>query len=140
MANEQRQAGPQGVPAQVRAQGLQGDCGCPPNKADPKGGAPVAVSDTPSNAGSVNLSERELLIYQAGQAFGAAQALRQSAEAVNGLSQKLNANATQQAKAGQELLDRALGIQAPKGQATATGARLGTRVVRAAAALLGADD
>jgi len=87
----------------------------------------------------VNLSPRELLIYQAGQAFGAAQALRQVAEQVNKLSQTVNGQATAQAQAGQKLLDQALAMvpKAPAGSADGT---LGRRVLKAVGALVGADD
>lgn len=95
----------------------------------------MAVQDTPSTAGPVNLTPRELLIYQAGQSFGAAQALRQVAEQQNKLSQQVNAQAAKQAQAGQELLDRALAMD-PKAQKPG----VGRRVLKAVGALVGADD
>jgi hypothetical protein len=87
---------------------------------------------------TVQLTERELLIYQAGQSFGAAQALRQAAEMLNEWSQKLNVQAQNQAAAGQGFLDRALekkpGAISASGQA---GARLAQRVAKAVNALVG---
>lgn len=89
-------------------------------------------------AETVQLTERELLIYQAGQSFGAAQALRQAAEMLNEWSQKLNLQAQNQGAAGQGFLDRALekkpGQMSASGQA---GARLAQRVVKAVNALVG---
>jgi hypothetical protein len=89
---------------------------------------------------TVQLTEREMLIYQAGQSFGAAQALRQVAELLNEQSQKLNLQAQNQGAAGQGFLDRALEKKpssiSASGQA---GARLAQRVVKAVNALVGDD-
>jgi len=99
----------------------------------------VAVQDTPARSDAVNLSPRELLIYQAGQSFGAAQALRQVAEQVNKLSQTIAAQANQQAEHGNRLLDQALAM-APKTSGGQPGPALGRRVLKAVGALVGADD
>lgn len=85
---------------------------------------------------TVKLSDRELTIYQAGQCFGAAQALRQAAEAANNLSQRLNEQAGKQVAEGQRLLDQAFGKTGQEKQ----GGRLGRRVLKAVGALVGHDD
>jgi hypothetical protein len=97
------------------------------------------ASRLPNGGGeTVQLTERELLIYQAGQSFGAAQALRQVAEMLNEHSQKLALQAQNQSSTGQALLDRALeqkpSHMSASGQA---GARLAQRVVKAVNALVG---
>lgn len=96
----------------------------------------MAVSGVSSDSALVSLTEREQLLYQAGQCFGAAAALRQAAEAVNGISQRMAQQAQQQAEAGHRLLDQALGKDQPSSSGRA-GAELGRRVVKAARALLG---
>lgn len=87
---------------------------------------------------TVQLTERELLIYQAGQCFGAAQALRQAAEMMNDTSQKIALQAQNQGAAGQSLLDRALKKPEMSPSARA-GERAAHRVVNAVRALLGDD-
>lgn len=132
----------QGSAQVMRGSRVQGDCGCASPKEDVKGGGSVAMpqsSALPNGQGeTVQLTERELLIYQAGQSFGAAQALRQAAEMLNEWSQKLNLQAQNQAAAGQGFLDRALekkpGAISASGQA---GARLAQRVAKAVNALVG---
>jgi len=126
---------PQGTANPTRSQ-RPADCpDCPPKGQPNQAQAPAQ----PSQEQAVQLTERELMIYQAGQSFGAAQALRQVAEQVNKLSQTINGQANAQAAAGQELLDRALGKPA-KTQGDRAGAKLGHRIVKAVGALVGADD
>jgi len=84
---------------------------------------------------TVQLTERELLIYQAGQCFGAASALQQVAKTINDLSQKINAQAGAQQAEGQKLLDRALGKDLPPG--AKAGTKLANRVLKAIGALVG---
>lgn len=91
--------------------------------------------DTP-NAEPVNLSQRELLIYQAGLSFGAAQALRQAAEQVAKLSQTIAAQANAQAAHGQEQLDKALALEQNPGKISP----LANRAAKVFNALLGVDD
>jgi len=134
----------QGSAQVVRGSRVQGDCGCSPPKEDIKGGGSVAMpqsSALPVGQGeTVQLTERELLIYQAGQSFGAAQALRQAAEMLNEWSQKLNIQAQNQGAAGQGFLDRALEKKpAPLSVSGQAGARIANRVVKAVGALLGDD-
>lgn len=95
-----------------------------------------------TNVGAVDpvrLTPRELLIYQAGQAFGATQALRQVAEQLNKLSQTVNSQATLQAQSGQKSLDRALSIDLEK-PSRLTVSKLVRRVSKAVGALVGKDD
>lgn len=102
----------------------EGDCGCQDQKqpaAEPAVGTPV------------ELTAREIEIYQAGQCFGASQTLRQIAEQLNQLSQKLNSNAKLQAEAGQKFIDRAL-QNPPKASA---GGKARRRLANAIEALLG---
>lgn len=133
---EQKQnVGPEGQGTEVRREGVRRDCGCASKQAQQSGGTPVAMPGTPTRTDLVSMTEREVLIYQAGQCFGAAQALRQAAEAVNKLSQTLNAQAGKQAEAGNQLLDQALG----KGPSPRKGT-LGHRVLKAVTALAGAED
>lgn len=133
----------QGSAQVMRGSRVQGDCGCSSPEKNIKGGGSVEVprpSTLPNGQGTetVQLTERELLIYQAGQSFGAAQALRQTAEMLNEWSQKLNVQAQSQAAAGQSFLDRALEKKpmSPSGQA---GAKLANRIVKAIGALTGDD-
>jgi len=122
---------------------MQGDCGCASSEANVARGGSVEMpqsSALPVGQGTerIQLTERELLIYQAGQSFGAAQALRQAAEMLNEWSQKLNQQAQVQANAGQDFLDQALSKKqaelSPSGRA---GAKLANRVVKVIDALVG---
>lgn len=128
--------GTQGAGETVRGKGVQRGCGCGPKQEGQQGSPPVAVSGVSSDSAVVSLTEREQLLYQAGQCFGAAAALRQAAEAVNGISQRMAQQAQQQAEAGHRLLDQALGKDQPSSSGRA-GAELGRRVVKAVRALLG---
>jgi hypothetical protein len=121
--------------AEVRREGVRRDCGCASKQTQPAGGASVAVPGTPTRTDPVSLTERELLIYQAGQSFGAAQALRQAAEAVNKLAHTLNAQAAKQQEVGNQLLDQALG-KGPNPKRPP----LCQRVLKAVNALAGAED
>ena len=107
------------------------DCGCKKMK----------NQDTPSRTDSVNLTARELEIYNAGQSFGAAQALRQSAESLSQLALKFSGQADKQKQAGDELLDRALAkpTETKLSVSDPKGVKLSQRVVRAIGALLGED-
>jgi hypothetical protein len=132
----------QGSAQVMRGSRILGDCGCTSSKEDVNrsGSAVMPKSSAlPNEQGeTVQLTERELLIYQAGQSFGAAQALRQAAEMLNEWSQKLNLQAQNQATAGQRFLDRALekklGAVSVSGQ---VGVRLAQRVVKVVNALVG---
>jgi hypothetical protein len=97
------------------------------------------ASELPNGSGeTVQLTERELLIYQAGQSFGAAQALRQIAEMLNEQAQKIALQAQNQATAGQSFLDRALEKKPSQMSASGqAGVRLAQRVVKAVNALVG---
>lgn len=107
------------------------DCGC--NK--------MKTQDTPARTDSVNLTARELEIYNAGQSFGAAQALRQSAEALSQMALKFSGQADKQKQAGDELLDRALAkpVETKAPTSDPPGVKLGRRVANAIGALLGED-
>lgn len=138
------QSARQGSAQVMRGSRVSGDCGCSSQPKDAKGVSPVEVPGAsgvpPREAETVQLTEREMLIYQAGQSFGAAQALRQVAELLNEQAQKIALQAQNQGAAGQGFLDRALekkpGSMSASGQA---GARLAKRVVKAVSALVGDD-
>lgn len=133
----------QGSAQVMRGSRVQGDCGCSSAEANVTGSGSVAMPQTsalPNGQGTetVQLTERELLIYKAGQSFGAAQTLRQTAEMLNEWSQKLNLQAQNQANAGQAFLDRAL-EKKPMSLSGRAGAKLANRVVNAIGALVGDD-
>lgn len=76
---------------------------------DPKqpGRAPVAVPGSPPTGQVVTMTEREIWLFQAGQAYGQAEVYKRAGKFLAGLAQQYEAAAVARDKLGNELTTKA---------------------------------